>query len=163
MDAACGWCVTSCVSRNTPSCLDSDGNPKHLILNATECTMCSDHVDCSSCVEVLVPSHGNFFLFSTLFWSNNQPHDFPTKILIKLPTIRYATTPSNFCSVKSQTTSRFYIVVNELVEEGGEEGFRMWVDSNFDDSREIHACMQNWAPTRRHVMRKGTKRGVKWG
>ncbi|XP_078380393.1 multiple epidermal growth factor-like domains protein 8 isoform X1 [Oculina patagonica] len=52
-DASCGWCVTSCMSRNTPagSCQDSDGNPRNMTLNAAECTVCSDHVDCHSCVE----------------------------------------------------------------------------------------------------------------
>lgn len=42
------------MSRNTPagSCQDSDGNPRNLTLNATACTLCSDHVDCHSCVQV---------------------------------------------------------------------------------------------------------------
>ncbi len=48
--------MTSCMSRNTPagSCQDSDGNSRNMTLNATECTLCSDHVDCHSCVEVIV-------------------------------------------------------------------------------------------------------------
>ena len=42
------------MSRNTPagSCQDSDGNARNLTLNATACTLCSDHVDCHSCVQV---------------------------------------------------------------------------------------------------------------
>lgn len=45
--------MKSCMSRNAGSCKDSDGNPRDMTLNATECTLCSDHVDCHSCVEVL--------------------------------------------------------------------------------------------------------------
>ena len=67
-NANCGWCVTACVSRNAGSCFDSGGNPKHLTLNQTECTVCSDYVDCSSCNQVLViiPS---FIVTPGAFWT----------------------------------------------------------------------------------------------
>ncbi|XP_066023971.1 multiple epidermal growth factor-like domains protein 8 [Pocillopora verrucosa] len=52
-DASCGWCVTACLSRNAPpgSCQDGVGNLRNITLNVTECTLCSDHVDCQSCVQ----------------------------------------------------------------------------------------------------------------
>ena len=67
-NANCGWCVTDCVSRNTGSCFDSSRNPKHLTLNRTTCTVCSDYVDCSSCNQVLViiPS---FIVTPGAFWT----------------------------------------------------------------------------------------------
>ena len=53
-DASCGWCVTACLSRNASpgSCQDGIGNLRNITLNVTECTLCSDHVDCQSCVQV---------------------------------------------------------------------------------------------------------------
>lgn len=50
-NAACGWCSTSCVSRSSSVsfCVDNEGNQKMLTLNASECTVCLDHMDCSSC------------------------------------------------------------------------------------------------------------------
>ncbi|XP_022797777.1 multiple epidermal growth factor-like domains protein 8 [Stylophora pistillata] len=52
-DASCGWCVTACLSRRAPSglCQDGVGNLRNITLNVTECTLCSDHVDCQSCVQ----------------------------------------------------------------------------------------------------------------
>ena len=53
------------MSRHTSpeSCQDSDGNARNLTLNATMCTLCSDHVDCHSCVQV-----GTRYLEGALHW-----------------------------------------------------------------------------------------------
>ncbi|XP_074634355.1 multiple epidermal growth factor-like domains protein 8 isoform X4 [Acropora palmata] len=50
-NAACGWCASSCISRNTSEgfCFDPLGNQRNLTLNLSACTVCSDHIDCFSC------------------------------------------------------------------------------------------------------------------
>ena len=54
-NAACGWCASSCISRNTSEgfCFDPVGNQRNLTLNLSACTVCSDHIDCFSCNQVI--------------------------------------------------------------------------------------------------------------
>ena len=67
-NAACGWCSTSCVSRSSSVsfCVDNEGNQKMLTLNASECTVCLDHMDCSSCNQVIIQAPFQFQV--TCFW-----------------------------------------------------------------------------------------------
>ena len=51
-DASCGWCGAT--STCAPRSLDSScsGHQKTLVLNATECPVCTDYIDCYLCSMV---------------------------------------------------------------------------------------------------------------
>ena len=61
-DLSCGWCPSSgqCVQRVTSEptghgqCANTVAKAHHLVINAAECPLCADYIECSACAEVSV-------------------------------------------------------------------------------------------------------------
>ncbi len=59
-DLSCGWCPSSgqCVQRVTSDptgqCVAAVSRSHYLVLNAAECSVCADLIECSACAAVRV-------------------------------------------------------------------------------------------------------------
>jgi len=51
-DTACGWCQDRCIDRLSETVPACGSDADSFIINAEYCTVCADHIMCSSCLTV---------------------------------------------------------------------------------------------------------------
>ena len=56
-DTLCGWCQNSCINRTDVSSYQHECNVARglntLVLNAHQCPVCGDYINCNTCLEVI--------------------------------------------------------------------------------------------------------------
>lgn len=55
-DTACGWCDDRCIDRLSENVAKCGGDGASFIVNAQYCSVCADHITCSSCLQVCLSS-----------------------------------------------------------------------------------------------------------